>query len=111
MNEGKIKCNILKSIRQDIAKQYDLVYNPEKCTNKGECSGTCPKYEAELADLQRQLDARGIKDIDKLMDLATKVPEIDPEDFTEIYPLGGVIVDYSQKQDERKTPRTNQDFF
>lgn len=110
MNAGKTKCNFLKSIRREIATQYDLVYNPEECTNEGECSGTCPKCEAELADLQRQLDARGIKDVE-LLEMATKGPEMDPEEFTETSPLGGLIVDFLQKQNERCTPSIEQGFF
>ena len=30
---------------------------------KGDCPGTCPKCDAELADLQRQLEKQGITDI------------------------------------------------
>lgn len=83
------------------------MYNPEECTNEGECSGTCPKCEAELADLQRQLDARGIKDVE-LLDMTIKGSEMDPKEFTEISPL---IVDYLQKQNERCTPSIEQGFI
>lgn len=38
---------------------------------------------------------------------------MDPEEFTDILtaPLGGLIVDYLQKQDERIISPTNQGFF
>lgn len=64
MNKGKEKCEILKCIRKDVAERYGLDYTPSDCTHKGDCSGTCPKCDSELQELQRQLDARGIKDID-----------------------------------------------
>lgn len=64
MNTGKQKCETLKAIRKQIAEQYGLCYNPTECTHEGNCSGTCPKCDAELQDLQRQLDERGKTDID-----------------------------------------------
>ena len=65
MNNGKEKCEILKRIRKDIAEKYGLDYTPSECTHKGDCSGSCPKCDSELQELQRQLDERGIKDIDQ----------------------------------------------
>lgn len=64
MGSGKEKCEILKRIRKDVAERYGLNYTPSECTHKGDCSGTCPKCDSELQELQRELDARGIKDID-----------------------------------------------
>lgn len=66
MNIGRDKCEILKRIRKDIAERYGLDYTPSECTNEGNCSGTCPKCDSELQELQRQLDAHGIKDINLL---------------------------------------------
>lgn len=63
MKKGKEKCEILKTIRTQIAQKYGLDYTPTKCNNDGDCLGTCPKCEAELADLQKQLEERGITDI------------------------------------------------
>ena len=78
MNQGKQKCEILRRIRMDIAKRYGLRYNPSECTHEGDCSGTCPKCDAELKDLQRQLESRGITDID-----LTNIPivQIDEDDI------------------------------
>ena len=64
MNSGKQKCEILKSIRRRIAEIYGLKYNPDECRHEGECLGTCPKCDAELEDIQRQLKAIGVYDID-----------------------------------------------
>ena len=60
MNKGKKKCMFLKSIRRSIAKKFGLNYNPAECTHTGDCAGTCPTCDAEMIDLQRQLDANKV---------------------------------------------------
>ena len=52
---GKNKCKILKEIRQMIADENDIPYVTAYCRYKGECAGTCPACEAELAYLEREL--------------------------------------------------------
>lgn len=66
MNQGKEKCEILRRIRQDVAERYGLKYTPSECKHQGDCAGTCPKCDAELEDLQRQLESRGIENVDFL---------------------------------------------
>ena len=55
---GKKKCKILKEIRQRIADENDIPYVTRECTYQGNCSGTCPKCEAELRYLEQQLSLR-----------------------------------------------------
>lgn len=55
---GKNKCKILKEIRQKIADENDIPYVTQECSFQGECSGTCPKCEAELRYLEEQLEKR-----------------------------------------------------
>ena len=64
METGKEKCERLKAIRKQIAEQYGLEYVPTECTHKGECTGTCSKCDAELRDLQEQLNRIGIMEIE-----------------------------------------------
>ena len=64
MSTGKEKCEILRRIRQSVAEKYGLDYESSECTYEGECSGACPKCDAELEMLQRQLDSRGYIDVD-----------------------------------------------
>ena len=78
MRRGKEICEFLKRIRKDVADKYGLEYTPEECQYQGECSGTCPKCEAEIKDLQRQLEARGIMDI-KISDIKVELPEFEEE--------------------------------
>ena len=52
---GKEKCKALKEIRKQIAEKNDIEYVVSECTFQGECKGTCPKCEAELRYLEREL--------------------------------------------------------
>ncbi len=56
--KGKDKCKILKELRAQIAAANDIEWVTENCTHKGECRGTCPKCEAEVAMLERALERR-----------------------------------------------------
>ncbi len=55
---GKDKCKILKEIRAQIAAANEIEWVVENCAHKGECRGTCPKCEAEVAKLERALERR-----------------------------------------------------
>lgn len=63
MNQGKDKCELLKSIRAYIAEKYGVDYTPSVCQHEGDCPGSCPKCDSELQDIQAQLRAKGIADI------------------------------------------------
>jgi hypothetical protein len=55
---GKSKCKILKDIRKKIAEENDIAYVTSECKYQGDCSGTCPKCEAELRYLEEELAKR-----------------------------------------------------
>lgn len=55
---GKNKCKILKQIRQRIADENDIPYVTRECSYQEECRGTCPRCEAELRYLERELEKR-----------------------------------------------------
>ena len=55
---GKEKCKILKQIRAEIAKNNDIEWMIDECEHKGNCTGTCPKCEAEVRELERKLEER-----------------------------------------------------
>lgn len=48
---GKAVCEVLKGVREHVAKQHDLPIENSICTHKGNCKGTCPKCESELRSL------------------------------------------------------------
>jgi hypothetical protein len=58
MARGKQTCKILKEIRKQIAEENDIKLVIEECTYKGDCIGTCPKCEAEVRYLERELEKR-----------------------------------------------------
>ena len=55
---GKEKCRALKEIRRQIAEKNDIPYAVSQCTHQGNCKGTCPKCEAELRYLEKELALR-----------------------------------------------------
>lgn len=55
---GKNKCKILKEIRKQIANDNDIEFITSECSHQGECSGTCPKCEAEVRYLESELAKR-----------------------------------------------------
>lgn len=58
MAKGKRTCKILKEIRKQIAADNDIELVIEECTYKGDCLGTCPRCEAEVRYLERELEKR-----------------------------------------------------
>ncbi len=81
MDKGKKKCEMLKNIRRGIAEKHGLKYEPTECNHKGGCNGTCPRCDEELKDLQRQLDEKGITDIqmEKIGSEPIPTEELKPE--------------------------------
>ena len=55
---GKSKCKILKDIRRQIAEKNGIELVIEECKYKGDCLGTCPRCEAEVRYLERELEKR-----------------------------------------------------
>ena len=58
MAKGKQTCKILKEIRKQIAAENDIKLVIEECAYQGDCKGTCPKCEAEVRYLERELEKR-----------------------------------------------------
>ena len=58
MKRGKQTCKILKEIRKQIAEENDIELVISECTYQGDCKGTCPKCEAEVRYLERELEKR-----------------------------------------------------
>ena len=58
MAKGKQTCKIMKEIRKQIAEENDIELITTECTHTGDCEGTCPKCEAEVRYLERELEKR-----------------------------------------------------
>ena len=56
--KGKKRCKILKEIRRQIAENNDIEFITSECKYQGDCPGTCPKCEAEVRYLERELEKR-----------------------------------------------------
>lgn len=55
---GRIICDELKKVRLELAKANGINYQPTVCNHQGECAGTCPACEAELAELTRLINEK-----------------------------------------------------
>ncbi len=55
---GKEKCEILKSIRKQIADANNIVYMEPECHHEGDCLGTCPKFDAQLRYLDAEINRK-----------------------------------------------------
>jgi len=55
MPRGKAICEVLKKVRLTIAEANNIPYQPSICTHTGDCKGTCPRCEQELAALSEVL--------------------------------------------------------
>lgn len=60
MARGKQTCKILKEIRRRIAEANGIEFVTSECRYKGDCTGTCPKCEAEVRYLEQQLRTRSL---------------------------------------------------
>ena len=58
MTKGKSICNVLKTIRKQVADANGIKYEPRECHHQGKCLGTCPASEAEVRYIEQQLDIR-----------------------------------------------------
>lgn len=56
--KGKERCKILKEIRAKIAEENGIEFAVSECSHKGDCLGTCPKCEAEVRYLERELERK-----------------------------------------------------
>jgi outer membrane protein OmpA-like peptidoglycan-associated protein len=58
MNRGKKTCEVLKSVRKQIAEANGIPYTPAECSFEGECAGTCPNCERERQYIEAQLSKK-----------------------------------------------------
>ncbi|MCR4768858.1 MAG: hypothetical protein K5874_01410 [Bacteroidaceae bacterium] len=58
MDTGRKICDVLKTIRKQIAEMNDIVYEPKVCHYKGHCHGSCPACEAEREYIESELSFR-----------------------------------------------------
>lgn len=59
-NNGKKVCDYLREVRHRVADENGIDLPHHECTFQGECSGTCPRCEAEVRYLETELQRRSI---------------------------------------------------
>lgn len=58
MEQGKDICKQLKEIRRSIADENDIPLEDHECTYDGPCKGTCPRCDAEVQYLEKEINRR-----------------------------------------------------
>lgn len=86
---GKRICELLKDIRREVALKNGIAPTERECTHKGECPGTCPVCEMEVAALMRQLEG---KDIHVSNSTIEKIEDFDSLDNTRDEDLDGKMI-------------------
>ena len=61
-NPGKNKCEILKAIRKEIAKNNRINLQIHHCEFEGVCLGSCPACDEELNYLTEQMKSLNVLD-------------------------------------------------
>jgi pyruvate formate lyase activating enzyme len=52
---GKEKCELLKEVRRQLARENDIELPSRECDHEGDCPGTCPMCQHELKVLSEEL--------------------------------------------------------
>ena len=97
--KGKKKCGILKRIRQKIARDNNIPLDTADCTHQGDCTGTCPKCEAELQYLEKELQKR------------TGEPVISADEPVYLQETAGLFVIERTEQETTPTPEYDNPYF
>ena len=111
--KGKQICSYLKSVRREVAAANGIDLEIPDCTFEGECPGTCPRCEAEVRQLERELLQRQslsqkVAIVGVAMGLAfsgmsvASAQNVDPQDSVdyEIIEIGEVVAHIPQVRAE-----------
>lgn len=75
LEPGKARCEILKSIRREIARKNGIDFTERECSHKGNCPGTCPLCEYEVKRLNYELGKRESSDIWVVEEVMKRIEE------------------------------------
>ena len=101
---GKQKCELLKEIRKNMAKENGIPYEPRECHHEGYCTGTCPLCEKEATELLLELKKKekngeeiqtDTEAIEALEQIADRSEEIENEEDVEL--LGDIPSDFFER--------------
>ena len=110
MERGKEICKALREIRRQIALENDIEYITSECRHKGNCSGTCPKCEAEVKYLENKLASRRrVGKITRVVGISLGLATIVPATFTSCVTEGDpVMPETEQTEGDPVAPPTDQ---
>ncbi len=109
--QGRRVCDVLKEIRNKIAKEGNLKLNQKECKFKGECSGTCPTCETELKKINETFDHKKLLSIAGCIGMAlpmtacsTDIPKTDELQGDVIYEEDILIAKDETETSKEKLP-------
>ena len=97
-SNGKAKCELLKTLRNEIADSNGIEYESRECSHQGDCSGTCPLCEFELAKLSSDLQSKEVESVEVSNETIERINNLKAdstdagEDSGDIYPLQGDMI-------------------
>ena len=104
MNTGKRTCDVLKEIRKIVSEKENIDLHQTECNFKGNCSGTCPKCEKELTELNKKVDHKKLVAILSTLTMATTLTACS---FGPVHEdLGGVAEPMDINEKENETPNS-----
>lgn len=80
MEPGKARCEVLKSIRRDIARNNGIALADQECNHEGNCPGTCPRCELEVKQLGQILKCKGAPKLRVDDELVTRIEDLRLQD-------------------------------
>lgn len=76
MSKGNEISEALKEIRQKVAEKYGITYNPSDCAHEGDSHSYCDEFR----HLQRQLEEKGITDVELSEEIERAIESLTPPD-------------------------------
>ncbi len=95
---GKAKCELLKTLRKEIADANGIEYKSRECSHQGDCPGTCPLCEFELANLSSDLQSQNADSIAVSKETIERINKLNAveyhmgEDNGDGYPIDGDMI-------------------
>lgn len=78
LEPGKARCEVLKSIRREIALNNGIDRPERECSHEGNCPGTCPLCEYEVKRLNHELKKRESSNVKVDDELVKRIEDLPP---------------------------------
>ena len=98
LKPGRARCEVLKSIRREIARNNDIALEERECRYSGNCLGTCPLCEYEVEMLNRQLSQKGNSDISVSKTITERIADLRNSSVRDVL-MGIALTEREQGED------------